>query len=167
MKLVCSNWKWQGFERKGLAPYHARVPPFPLQIHGQKDECRDWGSGRPYQVLSCLYAVIFTFLVNKWTFFFFGYILIAKIVCRLNRVQENAMIYRRTSGLLWRNDDDDYHIKDYRRKTTSSSSFPPLLLILSHDDLFLFYWCWTSTIQSCWVAMKIPWAIAPKAVKKW
>ena len=76
------------------------------------------------------------------------------------------MIYRRTSGLLWRNDDDDDHIKDYRRKTTSSSSFPPLLLILSHDDLFLFYWCWTSTMGSCWFAMKIPWAIAPKVQKR-
>ena len=87
--------------------------------------------------------------------------------CRLNRVQENAMIYRRTTGLLWRNDDDDDHIKVDRRKTTSSSSFSPLLLILSHDDLFLFYWCWPSTMQSCWVATKIPWAIAPKAVKRW
>ena len=86
--------------------------------------------------------------------------------CRLNRVQENAMIYRRTSGLLWRNDDDDDHIKDYRRKTASSSSFPPLLLILSHDDLFLFYWCWTSTMGSRWFAMKIPWAIAPKVQKR-
>ena len=87
--------------------------------------------------------------------------------CRLNRVQENAMIYRRTSGLLWRNDDDDDHIKVDRRKTTSSSSFSPLLLILFHDDLFLFYWCWTSTMRSCWIAMKIPWATAPKAVKRW
>ena len=87
--------------------------------------------------------------------------------CRLNQVQENAMIYRRTPGLLWGNDNDDDDIKVYRRKTTSSSSFPPLLLILSHDDLSLFYWCWTSTIQSCWVAMKTPWAIAPKAVKRW
>ena len=83
MKLVCSNRKWQGFERKGLAPYHARVPPFPLQIHAQKVKCRDWGPGRPYQVLSCLHAVIYTFLVNEWTFFFFGYILIAKIVVKI------------------------------------------------------------------------------------
>ena len=65
------------------------------------------------------------------------------------------------------NDNDDDDIKVYGRKTTSSSSFPPLLLNLSHDDLSLFYWCWTSTIQSCWVAMKTPWAIAPKAVKRW
>ena len=80
MKLVCINRKWQRFESKGLEPDHARVPPFPLQIHAQKDECRDWGPGRSYQVLSCLSTVICTFLVNKWTFFFTAYILIAKVV---------------------------------------------------------------------------------------
>ena len=49
----------------------------------------------------------------------------------------------------------------------SSSSFPPLFSILSHDDLFLFYWCRyrTSTMRSRWFAMKIPWAIAPKVHK--
>ena len=88
-------------------------------------------------------------------------------VCRPNQLLENAMINRRTSDLLWGNDNNDDDIKDYRRKTASSSSFLPLLLILSHDDSFLFYWCWTSTMQSRWFAMKIPWAIAPKAVKRW
>ena len=100
--------------------------------------------------------------INRWE-----WILSDLSTCRLNRVQENAMIYIRTSGVLCGNDDDDDHMKDYRRKTTSSSSSFPLLLILSHDDLFLFYWCWTSTLQSGWIAMKIPWAIAPKAVKRW
>ncbi len=41
MKLVCINRKWQRFESKGLEPDHARVPPFPLQIHAQKDECHE------------------------------------------------------------------------------------------------------------------------------
>ena len=54
-------------------------------------------------------------------------------ICRLNQLQENAMIYRGTSDI---NDDD---IKVYGRKITSSSSFPPLSLILSHDDPFRFY----------------------------
>ena len=86
-------------------------------------------------------------------------------VCRPNRWLENAMIYRRTSDLLWGNDNNDDDIKDYRRKTTSSSSFPPLLLILFYNDPFLFYWCRTSTIWSRWFAIKIPWAIAPKVQK--
>ena len=76
------------------------------------------------------------------------------------------MINRRTSDLLWGNDNNDDDIKDYRRKIASSSSFLPLLLILSHDDPILFYWCWTSTMGSCWFAMKIPWAIAPKVQKR-
>ena len=86
-------------------------------------------------------------------------------VCRPNRLQENAKIYRRTSDLLLGNDNNDDDIKDYRRKITSSSSFSPPLLILFNEDPFLFYWCWTSTKQSRWFAMKIPWAIAPKVHK--
>ena len=87
-------------------------------------------------------------------------------VCCPDRLLENAMFNRRTSDLLWGNDNNDDDIKDYRRKTASSSSFLPLLLILSHDDSFLFYWCWTSTMGSRWFAMKIPWAIAPKVQKR-
>ena len=50
------------------------------QIDAQKDGRCNWGPGRSYQVLSFSYAVICSFIVNKWTFFFFANIPTAKIV---------------------------------------------------------------------------------------
>ena len=37
-------------------------------------------------------------------------------ICRLNQLQENAMIYRGTSGMIWENYDDNDDVKDYRRE---------------------------------------------------
>ena len=51
-----------------------------LQIDARNDGRCNWGPERSYQVLSRLYAIICTFLVNKWTFFFFAHIPTAKIV---------------------------------------------------------------------------------------
>ena len=129
MKLVCSNRKSQRFEKKGLAPYHAISPPFPLQIHAQKDECRDWGPGRPYQVLSSLHAVIYTFLVNEWTFFFFGYILIAKIVVKI--LPRSAVKQRDYWGASrdYFHRNHNHHLHHYI--TTATTMIPPLLLQLS------------------------------------
>ena len=95
--------------------------------------------------------------------------------CHPNRLQENPMIYRRTSIISYR-----FGFMNIQKWfwawvvvlfspsfSPSSSSFPPLYSILFHNDPFLFYWCWcrTSTMRSRWFAMKIPWAIAPKVHK--
>ena len=55
MKLVSSNKKWRRFEKKSLEPGHARVPLQPLQIHAQKDECRDWGPSNELFICSSLH----------------------------------------------------------------------------------------------------------------
>ena len=47
-----------------------------------------------------IYAVIYTFLVNKWTFFFFGYILIAKIV--VYHIVYTVLFVRRGFTKAWR-----------------------------------------------------------------
>ena len=80
-------------------------------------------------------------------------------VCRPDQLQENPMIYIRTSIFSYR-----FGFMNIRKwfwawvvvlfslfSSPSSSSFPPLYSILSHDDLFLFYWCRfrTSTMRSC------------------
>ena len=90
-------------------------------------------------------------------------------VCRPNQLQENPMIYRRTSIFSYR-----FGFMNIQKwfwawvvVLFSHSSSPSSSSFLSHDDIFLFYrrWCRTSTMQSSWIAMKIPWTIIPKVQK--
>ena len=88
MKLVCSNRKWQRFEKnraQGLETYHPVIPQFPLWINTTNNGSRHWSQGIPYQILIHDWAMTRTFLVKKWTVFIFGDILFTQVVPENNQ----------------------------------------------------------------------------------
>ncbi len=96
MKLVCSNRRWWRFDKdraQGLETDHPGVPQFPLWVHASNYGGCVWSQGTPHQLLIHDWAIICTFLVNRWTFFIFGDIRKLQVVemCKLLHVNSSIL----------------------------------------------------------------------------
>ena len=103
MKLVCSNWKWQRFEKNralGLETYHPGIPQFPLWINATNNGSRYWSQEIPYQILIHDWAIICTFLVNEWTVFILEDILMLQVV-QINYSTYRLEFWNNHFGAAW------------------------------------------------------------------
>ena len=89
------------FEKKVWRQIALGVPQFPLWVHATKNGGGHWSQGIPHQMLIHDWAIICTFLVNKWTVFIFGYILLQQVVSFWISIWTSRNSLKSHSVLTW------------------------------------------------------------------